>query len=122
MTAAMLSLAASFERDMRNTEHTAPDVTIRSCREMIKSMVMSMEDDIGAKSTARKLGKIVSEFAVYGDSRPHIHFSMPASGFIWVFLQIIDRATSHKVALDTIREIQSEYCDQVRAMEKFHSH
>ena len=121
MTAAMLSLAASFERDMRNTEHTAPDVTIRSCREMIKSMVLSMEDDYGAKSTARMLDSIVREFAVYGDNRPHIHFRSPEGGFIWVFLQIIDRATSHKVALDTIREIQSEYCGQVRAIQQFHS-
>jgi hypothetical protein len=120
MTAAMLSLAASFERDMRNNTASA-DATIRRCREMIKSMVMSMEDDIGTKNTARKLGKIVSEFAVYGDSRPDIHFSQPAGGFIWVSLKAITEATSHKVALDTIREIQSGYCDQVRAMEKFYS-
>lgn len=120
MTAAMLSLAASFERDMRNNTASA-DVTIRACREMIKSMVMSMEDDYGAKSTARNLDSIVRNFAVYGGDRPHTNFRTPEGGFIWVFLQIMTKATSHKVALDTIREIQSGYCDQVRAMEKFHS-
>ena len=114
MTAALLSIAASFERAMRNNT-AATDATVSACREMIKSMVLSMEDDYGAKSTARMLDSIVREFAVYGDNRPHIHFRSPEGGFIWAFLRIITKASSHADALAAIREIQSEYCGFVKA-------
>ena len=120
MTAALLSIAASLERDMKNNvvpiERPAPDATISACREMIKSMVLSMEDEYGTKSTARNLDSIVRNFAVYGCDRPSTHFRTPEGGFIWVFLQIMTKASSHKTALDTIREIQSEYCGFVNAM------
>ncbi len=114
MTAALLSIAASFECAMRNNTATT-DATISECREMIKSMVLSMEDDYGAKSTARNLDSIVRHFAVYGSDRPHTHFRTPEGGFIWAFLRIMTKASSHASSLAVIREIQSEYCGFINA-------